>query len=140
MKFYLIFGILIGNVFSAQLSDSESFSALLKGDMKNAIPYLTKSCNNGTGPLSCDALAGCYRNGNGIEKDANKAIKLYQSACEKNYGPSCYALASMYINGEGVNVDYTYAGQLFEKSCVQEFPPACQIVEKIKKINQDNAQ
>jgi TPR repeat protein len=52
---------------------------------------------------------------------------------------SCYALASMYINGAGVNVDYTYAGQLFEKSCIQEFPSACQIVEKIKKINQDNA-
>lgn len=133
MKFFLLIVTLICNISATDLSDSESFAAFLKGDMKNAIPYLTKLCNNGTGSISCDALAECYRNGNGIEKDSNKAIKLYQSACEKNYGPSCYALASMYANGEGVNVDYAYAGQLIEKSCAREFPLACQIVEKIKK-------
>jgi hypothetical protein len=31
----------IANLFANDISDSESFSAFLKGDMKNAIPYLT---------------------------------------------------------------------------------------------------
>jgi TPR repeat protein len=130
---------LFANLFANDISDNESFSAFWKGDMKNAIPYLTKSCRNGEGPLSCTSLAGCYQYGDGVDKDEKKALELYRSACEKNYAPSCFYLASMYVNGEGVSIDYTYAGQLIEKSCARGFPLACQFLEKVKKINQDNA-
>jgi uncharacterized protein len=130
MKFFLLFGILTCSAFSSEISDTESFAAFVRGDMKNAFPYLSKTCERGNSPLSCDALAGCYYDGDGVDKNLTKSVQLFERACDKNYGPSCYYAAGMYYRGEGVEKSFDHAKKLIERSCSLQFDQACELINK----------
>lgn len=130
MKFFLLIGTLICNISAIDLSDSESFAAFLKGDMKNAFPYLSKTCERDNSLLSCDALAACYYDGVGVDKNLTKAIQLFERACDKNYGLSCYYAAGMYYRGEGVEKNFERVKQLIERSCLLQFDQACELINK----------
>ena len=58
-----------------------------KGDMKEAVKWYEKAAEQGL-PEAQHALAGCYREGEGVAKDPAKAKALYEKAAKQGYGPS----------------------------------------------------
>ena len=61
-------------------------------------------------------LASMYEIGRKVEKDINKAIKIYENLVDDNFSYAMLCLASIYENGKGVEVDYKKAKELYEKA------------------------
>ena len=49
--------------------------------------------------------------------DYQKAVELYQKACDSGEALGCYNLGVLYANGQGVKQDFTTAKQYFGKAC-----------------------
>ena len=52
-----------------------------------------------------------------IKDDYQKAVELYQKACDGGAALGCYNLGFLYANGQGVKQDFPTAKQYFGKSC-----------------------
>ena len=50
-----------------------------------------------------------YYNGDGVEKDFRKAIRLWELSAEQGYADAQHALGLSYYSGEGVNEDEAIA-------------------------------
>ena len=61
-------------------------------------------------------LASMYEIGRKVEKDINKAIKIYENLVDDNFSYAMLCLASIYENGKGVEVDYQKAKELYEEA------------------------
>ena len=64
-------------------------------------------------------LGVMYAEGNGVTKDAEKAMQLFQKAVTFGHSDAQYNLASMYDNGEGVATDSVKAVEWYQKSAAQ---------------------
>ncbi len=69
-----------------------------------------------------------YLDGNGVEKDYEKAKYYLKIAGDKNHANALYNLGYMYLYGIGVDKDYMIAYDYFEKSKNQGFTPAYFII------------
>jgi len=58
-----------------------------------------------------------YINGEGVKQDYQKAIQLFEKACNGGVMIGCSNLGVGYENGVGVNKDYTKAAELYKKAC-----------------------
>jgi TPR repeat protein len=58
-------------------------------------------------------LALCYKNGEGIEKNLEKAFDWYQKAAENDIKEAIFNLALLYENGEGTkkNLEKAFIGK-----------------------------
>ena len=65
------------------------------------------------------ALAWMYLRGEGVPKDATKALEWYEKAATQGYAKAQAALAWMYLRGEGVPKDATKAFEWIQKAVVQ---------------------
>jgi hypothetical protein len=62
------------------------------------------------------ALGYKYAQGDGVEKDSVKAVKLYRKAAEQGHSTAQFNLAIMYHNGDGVAKDSAEAVRWFLKA------------------------
>lgn len=59
-------------------------------------------------------LGVAYFEGTGVSKDAQRAVKLFQNAADKQYVDAFYNLGVCYRDGEGVPQDYQSAIRWFK--------------------------
>ena len=75
-----------------------------------------KACDSGN-MRGCYNLGVMYTNGNGVEKNEQKAVELYKKVCDGGEMRGCYNLGVMYAKGSGVEKDFGKAAELFKKAC-----------------------
>jgi TPR repeat protein len=63
--------------------------------------------------------------GLGGPKDAERALKLYEHACEDDDPTGCNNLGSAFRDGKGRPPDLDRARALYSKSCEGDYPPGC---------------
>lgn len=73
-------------------------------------------------------LGSRYLNGEGVEKDYEKAKYWLEIAAEKNHSHALYDLGYIYLYGIGVEKDYLMAYDLFERAKDVGFIPAYFII------------
>lgn len=83
---------------------------------------MRQGCDEGVA-IDCLTLGHMYRDGNGARQDGNRAVAMYQTACDisksdDEFGSyACHFAAAAYESGEGVPQDLARGLQLYEKSC-----------------------
>lgn len=66
---------------------------------------------------SCNVLARNYDDGDGTDIRDDRAVELYQKACDGGYVTACVNLGIMYENAEGVPPNFLAAGALYRRGC-----------------------
>jgi len=104
---------------AAKSGDSEGqFQAasfyITKGDFKEARRWLGKAAKQDNSNAMC-LLGDLYYHGQGVEKDFNKAMKIYKLAVMLKNPLASYQLGTMYYNGHGISVNYAEALRLFKQ-------------------------
>ena len=84
--------------------------------------------------LGCSNLGFMYNNGNGVEKNEQKAAELYKKACNGGEMNGCYNLGLMYADGNGVEKDLSKAVELFKKACNGGNMHGCRGLDVIYKL------
>lgn len=85
-------------------------------DDERGIRLLEESMNEGVAE-AFNLMGICCNKGYGVERDAQKAFKMYSKAYELGAGPVCTAnLANMYLKGLGVKPDIQKAKALFQEA------------------------
>jgi hypothetical protein len=75
---------------------------------------------------TCRELGYRYESGNGVDRDATKAVAYYKRSCEGGNALGCRFLGVMYEHGYDVDVvDYAKAESLYNKACVKGNSTAC---------------
>jgi hypothetical protein len=90
----------------------------MKLSPKQEIAALTKKANAGD-VRAQNQLGVMYAEGNGVAKDAAKAMLLFRKAVAHGHSDAQYNLGSMYDNGEGVAKDAIKAVEWYHKSATQ---------------------
>src|SRR5436305_5237353 len=75
---------------------------------------------NGNNNKSMNNLALRYYNGEGTEKNLEKAFYLYQKAAENGYIIAQYNLAMLYYNGEGTEKNLETAFHWYQKAAERD--------------------
>ena len=60
--------------------------------------------------------------------DYQKAVQLYQKACDGGEARGCFSLGFLYQNGQGVKQDYQKAAELYQKACDGGHAVGCSIL------------
>ncbi|GET65661.1 uncharacterized protein OCT59_027343 [Rhizophagus irregularis] len=71
---------------------------------------------NGDKEAINNLVAICYENGEGTEKDLEKAFYLYQKAAEDDHIEAMINLANIYENGKGMEKDFEKAFYWYQKA------------------------
>ena len=66
-------------------------------------------------------LGGCYRYGEGVEKDCVEAVKWYRKAAEQGDAYGQCSLGDCYYNGKGVDKDEAEAIRWYRKAADQGY-------------------
>ncbi|KAI9201916.1 uncharacterized protein BJ171DRAFT_444847, partial [Polychytrium aggregatum] len=64
-------------------------------------------------------LAGCYRNGLGVDQDHTKAVEIYRTIADRGISQAQVALGRCYESGEGVDQSFTTAIEWYSKAADQ---------------------
>jgi len=80
-------------------------------------------------------LGSMYRFGEGVQKDYDKAFKLYSKAAEQGHTFALYYLGLMYALGQGVQQDISIATALVMRAAEQGHPTAKETLQEIRKVN-----
>lgn len=101
-----------------------------KAYSNDLVSFLEKECKNGNGKV-CFELGYKYMSGEGVEKNINTALKLYQKAFDFNHPVAYVELGRLYLNGEIVKKDLKKAKKYFQKACdAGEKYSACLMVKE----------
>ena len=76
--------------------------------------------------LGCYNLAMSYEKGTGVEQSYERALELYNKACDAEDVGSCEALAFLYDHGEGVEQSSAIADQFHRKACDAGSETSCE--------------
>ena len=76
-------------------------------------------------------LGDCYRNGIGVEKDPEEAVKWYRKAAEQNNHWGQYWLGYCYENGYGVERDKDKAYHWYALASAQGNDDALKAIERL---------
>ncbi len=82
----------------------------------NHFENLSKACNIGNAE-ACYDLGLAYKNGQGTEKNYEKAEKFFLIACEGGDYVGCNSLGLLYTQNRGFEIDYKKAGVFWDKAC-----------------------
>src|SRR5581483_11119091 len=74
--------------------------------------------------LAMNNLANCYKNGEGTEKNLEKAFYWYQKAAEKDHSNAMNNLALCYENGEGTEKNLEKAFYWYQKAAEKDHSSA----------------
>jgi TPR repeat protein len=94
------------------------------GDFKDAVTFLTDSCNGGYGE-ACTYFGWVLENGKGVEKNPEKALVLYRKGCDAGNAGGCFNLGLDYDDGHGVGNDLSQAAAFYRKACDGDFAEGC---------------
>lgn len=86
-----------------------------------SVDALREACEEGDA-RACDDLGGLYQNGEGVERNVERAVELYEKACEMKLTAGCYNLGVTLAAGEGVEQDDARALELFLGACYSASP------------------
>lgn len=89
----------------------------------SAVKYGKLGADNND-PVSMFVLGECYRWGNGVSKDNDKAVYWYAKSAEQGEVKAQYQLALCYSFGWGVAEDKEKAVYWYIKSAEQDYAPA----------------
>ncbi len=78
----------------------------------------------------CAVLAGLYRKGTYVEKNAETAFALYSKSCDGAHGEACYEAARLMSAGKGVSRHRRKAKTLYTRACEQGYTKACKKARK----------
>lgn len=108
----------------AQDKRMDDFHAARKaGDAAGARAILDELVGQGH-PRALVEQAEAHRSGDGAEKDAARALKLYEQAAKAGHAPSYAPLGVMYWNGEGTAADGEQALRWLKKGIEARQPDA----------------
>lgn len=108
----------------AQDKRMDDFHAARKaGDAAGARAILDELVGQGH-PRALVEQAEAHRSGDGAEKDAARALKLYEQAAKSGHAPSYAPLGVMYWNGEGTAADGEQALRWLKKGIEARQPDA----------------
>ncbi len=68
-----------------------------------------------------NSLAEMYYDGNGVDKNYEKAIEWYSKAAEQGFAPAQHSMGWMYEKGYGVDKNYEKAVEWYSKAAEQEY-------------------
>lgn len=85
---------------------------------------LAKACE-GQFWRGCYVLGRMHADGNGVDKDLEKAAELYRRACDGGYTYACFRLGTALAKGEGVAKDPGRALGLFTAACDKKDAAGC---------------
>lgn len=88
---------------------------------ENAFATLLFAVDGSGDPEAMTALARCYREGAGCERDGSKAVSLLLQAAEKGWAEAQYSLGMRYYLGDLVGKDLTEAARWFGAAANQEY-------------------
>ncbi len=77
----------------------------------------------------CNGAGMRYLHGEGVEKDRDRAIELFEKACEHGSMWGCNNLGVQYNEGTAIRQDKRRARQLFERACQGGIENACEALE-----------
>lgn len=77
-------------------------------------------------------LGGCYEEGEGVEKDVEKAFELYNRAARLGSGYAMACIGEMYENGIYVELDREMAYSWYNKAVAAGFEDAQEDVDRLK--------
>ena len=92
-----------------------------------------KACDAGD-MRGCHDLGVMYADGNGVEKNEQKAVELYKKACDGGEMLGCFNLGTMYAKGSGTEKDLGKAAELFKKACDGGDMNGCRSLDTIYKL------
>lgn len=105
-------------------------SVSIKAERSQSMTDLEK-CQDGDFEI-CTGLGKAYYYGNGVTKDINKAIQLYEKACDGGVMFSCSDLGDAYNKGEEVTKDFNKAAHFYKKACDGRLTEGCVNLMSIK--------
>ena len=105
-------------------------SVSIKAERSQSMTDLEK-CQDGDFEI-CTELGKAYYYGNGVTKDINKAIQLYEKACDGGVMFSCSDLGDAYNKGEEVTKDFNKAAHFYKKACDGRLTEGCVNLMSIK--------
>jgi len=86
----------------AKIASAAYWTACFNGRKEMCVKSLTLDCDVQEMPQNCGALARYYKNGEGVKKDLNLAMKYYLKGCEGGNADSCRNLGILKSEqGEG---------------------------------------
>jgi phosphate/sulfate permease len=90
----------------------------LPASSQESFRWLNQKADNGNADAML-LLGVAYAEGDGVETNGAKVLKLFQKAAKRNHPAAFYDLGLLYLNGIGVAQDYKKAESAF-KSCVKK--------------------
>jgi TPR repeat protein len=75
--------------------------------------------------LACVGYGTLLARGDGVPKDAGRAVGLFRSACDRGDLLGCCDLGAMYLDGDGVSRDAERGAALFRRACDGGEPLGC---------------
>jgi hypothetical protein len=85
---------------------------------------LLEPCNSGDGK-SCFMLGSLYYGGQGVSRNLEYSVTLFQKACAAGFTRGCGQLGESYLFGEGVPKDVVKARQILESACDGGYAAGC---------------
>lgn len=104
-------------------SMAEAGSALAHPDLATAHKWYEQAGELGHAP-ALFALAGCFRDGRGVEKDLTKAFDLYVRSANLGFAPAQSNLGVFLRQGQGAEVDFEASVRWLTRAANQGNRPA----------------
>ena len=99
----------------AGYSKYKQMGLVVKPDKKTAFDYFTRAADAESAD-AMDNLGNCYKNGDGVDKDLEKAAGWYRKSAECGWISGVYHYATCLRKGEGVEKDERAAVRWYMKS------------------------
>lgn len=99
----------------AGYSKYKQMGLVVKPDKKTAFDYFTKAADAESAD-AMDNLGNCYKNGDGVDKDIEKAAGWYRKSAECGWLSGVYHYATCLREGEGVEKDEKEALRWYMKA------------------------
>jgi hypothetical protein len=103
-----------------------SLTAAQPNQPAKALAQLQAACDKGDGQ-ACYDLGTRYEQGDGVAKNADRAVTLYERSCEIGYAGNCWYLGTIYEDGGFglVAPNVSRAAALYRKGCDRGDGNAC---------------
>ena len=96
-----------------------------EADLREAAKAYEAACKAGDG-LACAQAGALYAQGGGrIDRDMDKAVKLFRRACAAEEAEGCANLATALLEGDGAARDPAQAAKVLDKACQAKLGRAC---------------
>ena len=82
-------------------------------------------------PFAQTNLGQMYEQGHGVQRDLDRAVKLYKSAAQRGHMRAHYRLGLVYQRGLGVKKDLVTAITFYQRAADRGYKPAQQALAEL---------